>query len=294
MLEGYALGIGLGFASSLFFTLNTVITRRGVVEGHVFEAVAYATLFGIPMFLVATLLAGELGVLLSPDPGFLAVFTAAGLLHFILGRYLYYKAIQLTGATSATPVVTLTQISAILIAVFILGETVNLVKGLGIIISTAGVLLLAYTHLENVGYLRGIVIGLLSTVVFAVSTNLVRYGLTNYPYPYAGLFISYLASLPTLISFHVHRDRMERASREVITYYIVSGITVNLGQLFRYLALLFIGVTVLSPIFSTMPLQVLLLSYLINRRYEEITGPVIMANATITLGVTLVVLSGFL
>ncbi len=52
--------------------------------------------------------------------------------------------------------------------------------------------------------------------------------------------------------------------------------------------------TVLSPIFSTMPLQVLLLSYLINRRYEEITGPVIMANATITLGVTLVVLSGFL
>ncbi len=292
-MDPHTIGILLGFTSALFFTLNTVITRRGVITGHVFEAVAYATLFGIPMFLAMAIAMGEHEVLLNPDPMFIAVFASAGMLHFILGRYMYYKAIQLSGATSATPIVTLTQISAIAIAIIVLGEEVNLVKGLGILVSTAGVLILAYTHLENVRYLKGVVIGLLSTVVFAVSTNLVRYGVTHYPYPYAGLFISYLSSLPTLASFYIHRDRRTEITRETLKYLIYSGFTVNLGQLFRYLALVFIGVTILSPIFSTMPIQVLILSHLFNRKYEEITGPVILSNIVITVGVTLVVLSGY-
>jgi len=292
-LEPYTAGVLMGFSSAFFFTLNTVITRRGVYTGHVFEAVAYATLFGIPMFLLAAVVMGEVEALLNPDPLFIAIFSSAGVLHFILGRYMYYKAIQLSGATSATPIVTLTQVSAIAIAILILGEDVGLLKGLGILVSTLGVILLAYTHLENVTYLKGVVIGLSSTLIFAISTNLVRYGVVNYPYPYAGLFISYLSSLPTLASFYIHKERIREMDRATLKYLVYSGLTVNLGQLFRYLSLVFIGVTVLSPIFSTMPIQVLILSHLFNRKYEEITSSVILSNIIITLGVSLVVLSGY-
>jgi len=130
-------------------------------------------------------------------------------------------------------------------------------------------------------------------LVFAASTNLVRYGLTIAPYPHTGLFISYLASAPTLISFKIHKDRISNVDSETRKYLIYSGVTVNLGQMFRYIALAFIGVTVLSPLYGIMPIEVLLLSYLIIRRYERLTKEVIISNIIVSIGVLLVILSGY-
>ncbi len=292
-MNDFTYGVIAGITSSMLFSLNTVITRRGVYEGNVFEAVAYATLFGIPMFLASTYLSGELDFLLNPDPTFIVIFVIAGFLHFIFGRYLYYKSIHLSGATIATPIVTLTQVFAVLFAILLLNETVNLVKGLGILLALSGITYISLANLKNVRYFKGILIGLLSTIVFAASTNLVRYGLSIAPYPHTGLLISYIASAPTLISFKMHRDRINRVSSETKRYLIYSGLTVNLGQMFRYIALAFIGVTVLSPLYGLMPIEVLLLSYLIIRRYERLTRDVIISNIVVTSGVMLVILSGY-
>ncbi len=292
-MNDFTYGVIAGVTSSMLFSLNTVITRRGVYEGNVFEAVAYATLFGIPMFLASTYLSGELDFLLNPDPTFIAIFVIAGFLHFIFGRYLYYKSIHLSGATIATPIVTLTQVFAVLFAIFLLNETVNLVKGLGILLALSGITYISLANLKNVRYFKGILIGLLSTIVFAASTNLVRYGLSIAPYPHTGLLISYIASAPTLISFKMHRDRINKVSSETKKYLVYSGLTVNLGQMFRYIALSFIGVTVLSPLYGLMPIEVLLLSYLIIRRYERLTRDVIISNIVVTAGVMLVILSGY-
>ncbi len=292
-MSDFTYGVLAGVTSSILFSLNTVITRRGVYEGNVFEAVAYATLFGIPMFLASTYLTGEMDFLLNPDPIFVAIFIIAGLLHFILGRYLYYKSIHLSGATIATPIVTLTQVFAVLFAILLLNETVNLVKGIGILLALSGITYISLSNLKNVRYFKGILIGLASTLVFAASTNLVRYGLSIAPYPHTGLLISYVASAPTLISFKMHRDRINKVSSETKRYLIYSGFTVNLGQMFRYIALAFIGVTVLSPLYGLMPIEVLLLSYLIIRKYERLTKDVIASNIIVTAGVMLVILSGY-
>jgi len=292
-LIDFTYGVLAGVTSSILFSLNTVITRRGVYEGNVFEAVAYATLFGIPMFLISAYLTGEINFLLNPDPTFTLIFFLAGLLHFILGRYLYYKSIHLSGATIATPIVTLTQVFAVLFAIILLNETVNLIKGLGILLALSGITYISLSNLKNVKYFKGIAIGIASTLVFAASTNLVRYGLSLAPYPHTGLFISYVASAPTLLSFKLHRDRMNKLSSETRKYLVYSGITVNLGQMFRYIALAFIGVTILSPLYGLMPLEVLLLSYIIIRKYERLTKDVIISNVIVTLGVMLVILSGY-
>ncbi|HIE37046.1 TPA: EamA family transporter, partial [Candidatus Geothermarchaeota archaeon] len=293
ILSDFTYGVLSGIASSLLFSLNTVITRRGVYEGNVFEAVAYATLFGIPMFFTSAYLAGEIGFLLNPKIEFIMIFIMAGILHFILGRYLYYKSIHLSGATIATPIVTLTQVFAVIFAFILLGEEVDILKGIGIILSLSGITYISLSHLREVRYIKGILIGLSTTLVFAASTNLVRYGLTIAPYPHTGLFISYLASAPTLISFKIHKDRISNVDSETRKYLIYSGVTVNLGQMFRYIALAFIGVTVLSPLYGIMPIEVLLLSYLIIRRYERLTKEVIISNIIVSIGVLLVILSGY-
>ena len=292
-MDVFTIGVLSGITSSIVFSINTVITRRGVYEGNVFEAVAYATLFGIPMFLISSYLAGEMKYIMVLNPTFIYIFLFAGFLHFILGRYLYYKSIQLSGATVATPIVTLTQVFAVMFAIIFLRENVSLLKGVGILLALSGVSYLAYINLKNVTMFKGVIIGILSTIVFATSTNLVRYGLTTSQYPHLGLLISYLASSPTLLSFYLHRERLSNLETSLKRYLAYSGLTVNLGQLFRYLALSFIGVTVLSPIYGLMPIEVLVLSYLVNRKYENLTPPIIISNFLVTLGVIIVIYSGY-
>ena len=287
------MGVLTGITSSIVFSINTVITRRGVYGGNVFEAVAYATLYGIPMFLATSYLFNEIRYLLNPNPLFIIIFLTAGILHFILGRYLYYKSIHLSGATVATPIVTLTQVFAVLFAIVFLHESIPLLKGIGIVCALSGVTYLAYINLKDVRYFKGILIGILSTMVFASSTNLVRYGMTLAPYPNVGLLLSYIASSPTLLSFYIHRKRLNNLNPMMRRYLSYSGLTVNLGQLFRYLALTFIGVTVLSPIYGLMPIEVLALSYLVNRKYEKLTFEIAVANIVVTLGVSLVIMSGY-
>ncbi len=292
-MSDFTLGVLSGITSSLLFSLNTVITRKGVYEGNVFEAVAYATLFGIPMFLVSTYLTGEYRFFENPNIMFILIFLLAGILHFILGRYLYYKSIHLSGANVATPVVSLTQVFAVIFAVIFLSEGVSILKGVGILLALSGITYMSISNLKNVKIFKGIIVALASTLVFATSTNLVRFGLNIAPYPHTGLLISYLASSPTLISFKMHKDRMENIDTNLRRFLIYSGLTVNLGQMFRYIALTFIGVTVLSPLYGLMPIQVLLLSYIVIRKYEKWSFDVLLANVVVTLGVMLVILSGY-
>ena len=294
MIGNYVYGIIFGVTSSILFSLNSLVTRRGVYYGNVFEAVSMTVVLGIPIFLLAVLFRHELYDIYLISFRILIIFILVGILHFLVGRYLLYSSIHYIGAASSTPVVATTQVFAILMAIPLLKETLNLLKVIGIAFSISGIILLVYSHIRNRIMKRGIFLALSATFIFATTTILIRYGLGIYPRPIIAVLISYLAASTIFIhpSGRKSRELYSKLPYKTLIYIILAAIFVDLGQLFRYEALNNIEVSVLAPIMATIPIQVIVYSYLVNREYEEINRWNIMAALIVTLGVILVVYSG--
>lgn len=89
------------------------------------QGATITVLMGVPMFLAAALVTGQLfrvGELSGESLGLLA---GAGLVHFVIGRYFNYRAVGAIGAARVAPVQTFTIPYSILIAVLFLGEGVT-------------------------------------------------------------------------------------------------------------------------------------------------------------------------
>jgi len=289
----YILGVSYALLSAIFFSLNSVVTRRGVYEGNVYEAVSASIIVGIPIFFLASIFSGEF-TLGSIDMDFYVLFIIVGILHFIIGRYLLYSSIHYIGAAASTPITGTTQVFAVIMAFLILRESINFLKGIGIILSISGILILITPYIRITEMKRGLFSALSATFFFATTSILIRYGLSIYHRPYTAILISYLSAI--LIFFSPSNRRLKESiknlDRNILIYILIAAFLVDIGQLLRYCALSIVEVSIVSPIFSSIPIQVLIYSYLINRRYEEIDRWKILSTGIITIGVVLVILSG--
>ena len=132
------LGIVFALVSSFSFSVNTVLARRGLARASASAGAFVTVMIGVPMFLIAALVTGQLfdaGEV--PLTGYVQL-SAAGILHFGLGRYCNYRAISAIGATRTGPVQALTIPYAVLIAFLFLGETINPAMAGGIALVLVG------------------------------------------------------------------------------------------------------------------------------------------------------------
>ena len=288
----YLLGVSYAITSSILFAFNSVITRRGVYTGHIFEAVSITILVGIPLFLVASVFSHE--IFKIPGIYMIFIFALVGVLHFIVGRYLFYNSIHYIGASSSTSVIAVDQIFAVLIAIPILRERLNPVKTIGIFLSITGILILTYTHFGSIMMKKGVLLALSSALIFGLTPVLIRYGLSIFPKPYLAAFISYLSASTIFLlpQGRNSRNSLENLSKKVLIYIFIAALLVDFGQLLRYLALNYIEVSILSPIYGTISIQVVIYSYILNRKYEEVDIWKVISAIIISIGVILVVYSG--
>lgn len=80
------LGAVLALLSAFSFSMNSVLVRRGVTQASASQGATITVLMGVPMFLAAALVTGQLfrvGELSGESLGLLA---GAGLVHFVIGR----------------------------------------------------------------------------------------------------------------------------------------------------------------------------------------------------------------
>jgi uncharacterized membrane protein len=130
------IGILFTMLSAASFGLNTASVRRGVVRGSALQGV-YVTVFaGVPMFLLAALVTGQLVRWDGISQSGYILLAIAGVLHFLWGRYCGYRAMGILGANRATSVEALAILIAVLLGVFVLQETLSLpnVAGIALII----------------------------------------------------------------------------------------------------------------------------------------------------------------
>jgi len=92
------LGGFLSLLSAATFAFETVTARRGVLTASVTQAMAITVPLGVPIFFLFAAAFGALGTIAILSTEAIAYLAAAGVLHFVWGRYCNYRASKAMGA----------------------------------------------------------------------------------------------------------------------------------------------------------------------------------------------------
>jgi len=208
--------------------------------------------------------------------------------------------------TSLNPIVT------IILAMIILGETITSIMGIGILCTLLGPLLILLKEeviqsgsqsksnpygreLDRATLFKGIFYGLGGAFFWGSSAIFIKLGLEHGGSSIAGSFIDYLsASLTIFPSAFFNKDRREEilhGGEKAFKIALLSGLTTNIAQLARYVAMGLASAIVVSLMQRTMPLWVLIFAFIFNRKYESFSRWVLLGNGLLIVGTVLILLS---
>jgi drug/metabolite transporter (DMT)-like permease len=203
-----------------------------------------------------------------PSPG-LALYAAAGLLHFVAGRLLFYTAIAGLGATSAAITSSPTVVVSSLLAWAFLGESLSFYDVVGVALVALGVYM-AVSRPSGAplqGVRRGVALasGIGATLIFSVTAVIVRAAGIQTETPITGVAVSYTIALPVAALLASARGyklspSLAGAGPRFLAIVVWAGVAVSLAQTARYLALYMTTVANAMILISLFPLHTLLLA----------------------------------
>src|SRR5574341_2141991 len=97
------LGIVFSLLSAASFGINEAMTRRGMQGASASQGLYITVTFGAPAFLFASIVTGQLAQAGGLSPLGLLWLAAAGIVHFLGGRYCNYRSIGAIGANRSHP-----------------------------------------------------------------------------------------------------------------------------------------------------------------------------------------------
>ena len=302
------LGGILALLSAAAFALNNAAARRGVLSGSVLQAMAISVPFGVPFFFVGVLLFGSLDDLSAFSGREIAWLAAAGVLHFVLGRYANYRGAKAIGAVMMGPIQDLNILVSLILAVIFLGEKITPLMGIGIVLVVFGPTLVFEGKGKRAAkpkaasdfkpaYAEGFLFAALSGLAYGASPILVRIGLEGSPDISRGVaagLISYIAATLVVGGFllmpgglaHVRAMRRQEA-----LWFTLAGLFVGIAQMTRYMALAVAPVAVVAPIMRLSSIFRLYFSWLLNRQHEQFSSSVILATIVSLIGAVILALS---
>lgn len=287
------LGALLALASGACFGLNIAALRRGVLSASVLQAMTITVLFGVPAFAAAALVFGAYPALATMSVPAFGWMAAAGLVHFIGGRYSDYRATQALGVALSTPVQQFTVAVSLALAVAFLNEHVTGLKMLGLLLMLAGPVALsmrrrqaeaaAASKVFRPSFGPGIFWAAVSAVCYGTSPLLITLGLgaeRTIANAVAGGLVSYVAAAIVVIVMVVALGGLRflrgfdpRASR----WFLLSGLFVSFSQLLFYMALALAPVSVIVPLQRLSVVFRVVFSGLLNHSAEILDRFVLLA-----------------
>jgi len=285
--------------AAVLFALNSLSTRRAVVRIPNPASGIFITVFlALPFYFLILSIGGRLSEILAFSwQGYLYLL-AAGIVHFIMGRSLNYRAVRLVGANMGTILQRTNPVVAVIWGVSLFHESLGWQELCGVLLVTVGISLIAWRpRLLRGGDssssripAKGILFGLGAGFFYGTSPVFVKLGLGNSGHPVAGVLISYIgasAVLGFLLSNRETRSSLVSMDRGAVRWFCVTGVLVAMSQLCRYLALSLSPVSIVSPLVSTTPMLVIFFSFLFNRKLETFTFSVILAGLATVAGTIL-------
>lgn len=306
------LGALFALLSACMFGFNSASIRRGVLSGTVFQAIAITVPIGVPVFFLVAAAFGSLGMMTRFSHHAILLLAAAGVIHFIWGRYCNYRATQAMGAVLSGPVQQASLIVALGLAIGFLGESLTPLRALGIVLVILGPAIILYAgknkqakaakpqdldlneapgahSLFKPKYLEGYTFALLSSTGYGLSPVLVRLGVEHIGLQAsaaAGL-ISYGAATLALVLALAWPGQWQHALATpagAVKWFTLSGLFVAVSQVLRYMALAIAPVSVVTPIQRLSVLFRIYFSALLNREHEELGNVVILGTVLSLIG----------
>ncbi|MPZ24701.1 MAG: EamA family transporter [Dehalococcoidia bacterium] len=293
----------LSIVASVAFAGSSVFFFRGTRHAHNWVGILCSVLLGPPVFLVMALGTGEFGELGAVSGLFILFMASAGVLHFVVGRALYFGSIRAIGASRSSIAIGAVPFFSVLFAVLLLDETMSVAIALGGFLVLLGPLLISQGRASgNAAFpispaqLRtGVLLGLGTSVLWGTSPVMISAGLDENDLPVAGGLVSYAAAgSALLVAFVVSPGAREKAAapdRRGVLWYLLSAACVTVAQFLTFLALSLGSVTVVILLQQTSPIFVLLLTFLVSRHLEVPNATVIAGSIIVVTGAAIVVAS---
>ncbi|MFC1814904.1 EamA family transporter [Thermodesulfobacteriota bacterium] len=288
-------------SAAISYALNSTFIRRASLK---VPDASFGTLITVPMavpyfFLILTL-NGQIQSIFSFTWQSYVYLALAGIVHFVVGRSLSYRCVQLVGANIASILRRFSILVAVVIGLSFLREPFSWQLAGGVVLIVTGLTLAGFsphTIRTSDGRIlkipvKAIMLGLGCGLSWGISPILARLALRESGSPIAGAFISFVAATAVLSVSLLNRKR--RASAAYLTggaaiLFFIAGLLSCTANLFRYLALSLAPASVISPLVATSPVFVMIFSFLFNRKLEIFSKQIIIGTITVVIGTILLV-----
>jgi drug/metabolite transporter (DMT)-like permease len=295
------IGQFLGLLSGLGFAGNSVFMRQAVFRTkETATSVFVSIIFGTIVFSLVLALSGDAGQLGTASWQAIAALAGAGITVFILGTSLNYYSMKLIGANRTSPLLSLSTPAAVILGIACVDEpfTSGLAWGAGFIV--VGVVLVTTERTSasmsdsvttKRDLVKGVAAGLSAGILYGSGPVLVKIAIKEGNSPFTALFISYVTALLLILVPWVLSGKLRESLgfyKKAIVPMSVGAASSSIAQLFRYISLDYISVSVVIPLNSTATLFTILLSFVINRRIELFTWRIIVGAILVVGGVFLI------
>lgn len=293
------LGGFLALLAALTFAMNNASARRGVLTGSVLQALAISVPLGVPFLFLATIAFGGLAAFATFSLVSILWLMAAGIVHFVLGRYCNYRGTKAIGSNLVGPLQDLNIFYSVALAVLVLGEKMSLLKIVGFCLIVAGPLVALRSASKPRApskkstftpvYAEGYLFAFLSGLCYGTSPILLRQGLVSSDIAtgVAASCISYCGAtlvVALMLLIPGAAADVRRLDRTSGGWFLFAGCLVALSQMLRYMALAIAPVTVVAPIGRLSSVFRIYFSWLFNREHEIFSSRIVIGTCLSLLG----------
>ena len=295
--------IGLIFALmvAVSFGASDIFARRGVLKaGESYTAVLIGLLVGVILFSLMITFTAQWDKVWSLSGQEIGFLVAAGIIHFVGGRFLYYVSVRLIGANKGSAISKTDILTAIVLGIVILNESLTVPLVLGVMCVLPGVILVSiekqntYATGESkapVSQIKGIFGSLGAGLCWGISGVLIKPAVMEIGSPLVGVLISYIAAALILACFLIRkkqRGQLVYINRSALLPIAIAGVLTSAANLFRFTALNYSPVSLVRPIESTFIIYILLFSFFFNRKIEVFTRKVIVGMLLVVIGTIII------
>lgn len=295
------LGALLSMLSAFSFSINNIMARRGMVRASARQGTFVSVLIGVPLFVLAALVSGQLMRVDELSVRAYLFLAAAGVLHFGVGRRCNYRAIGAIGSARSQPIQSMNLPYSVLIAFLFLGERITLQMAGGIGLMMAGLMIALERRPASpsgappLRPAEGYLFAILAALCYGTSPILIRAALEGTPgvSVLGGAVAYFAAGLYVLAGAARRRDREVLRGMDLagVRLFFGAGFFVFLAQMLRFIALSIAPVAIVSPLQRMTALFTLLLAGTVNRDLEWITPKVVIGVLVSVVGTLVLVFS---
>ena len=276
----------LALGGAFFSALATIYIRQGLRASDPYAGFFVNVVVGTVSLWIAVIATGGLG---HVSPRGALFFICAGLIGTVGGRLLRFVAIEKVGASIAAALINLNPFVSSALAIALLGESITVPIVIGTVVIVVGTTLLSLGG-KRLGFRLGqLALPLLSAVCFGVVAVLRKLGLSDTS-AVVGSAINVTTALVAYTAFLLASGRPEImvCRGRSLAYFAVAGLAENVGVFMNVVALSMGRVSVVTPLYGTAPIFVLVLAPFFLRDVERLTTRVVMGTLLIVFGVYLI------